>query len=85
MKGADALKIMRWINGMDFMEFCQALEITDLESNPRRQEYWLEKFAEIKRDLFRGLCEQLDPDNMEKLWAHALAKDAAWKAKNNKA
>ena len=77
--GANALRIMRWIGGMDFVEFCDALELK-LDTDVRR-EYCINKYAAIQRNLFRGLCEELDDKNMEKLWSAALAKDAAFKSR----
>jgi hypothetical protein len=79
VKAAEVLRIMRWVAGMDWVEFCAALEL-NLESDVRR-DYWMEKYANIQRNLFRGLCEELDDQNAEKLWAAAVAKDTAFRSK----
>jgi hypothetical protein len=71
MKGDEAMKVLKVIYCMDFREFAKALNVE--VSDEFSEEYWLNKFQGLRKNLFVGLCE-LDDEKQNLLWDYAKNK-----------
>jgi hypothetical protein len=71
MKGNEAIEVLKVIYCMGFNEFARALNV-DL-SDEFREEYWLNKFEALRKNMFVGLCD-LDNEKQNLLWDYAKNK-----------
>jgi hypothetical protein len=65
------MMVLKVIYCMDFREFAKALNVDFLDESS--EEYWLNKFQSLRKNLFVGICE-LDNEKQNLIWDYAKNK-----------